>query len=139
MAIPTDCCTQQPELPIDCISLQEDLGFRTTVIVSSDPMTLPIVPQALTSKQNGSMPPLPQISGCNLMPAAGLWCWACTVLGQGTEFPSCDHSGQVLFTLPGDGRCPTMRIPGNEVGWLAGVTSVEELGFSDKPGISAYL
>ena len=25
------------------------------------------------------------------------------------------------------------------VGWLAGATSVEELGLSDKPGISAYL
>lgn len=73
------------------------------------------------------------------MPAAGLWCQACTVLGQGTEFPSCGHSGQVVFTLPGDRCCPTIWSPGNEVGWLAGLISLEELRLSDKPGISTYL
>lgn len=57
------------------------------------------------------------------MPAAGLGCWACTELGQGTEFPSFGHGDQDLFTLPGNGCCPTLWSPGNEVGRLAGKSS----------------
>lgn len=71
------------------------------------------------------------------MPAAGLWCWAYTVLGQGTEFPSCGHSAKFcLLCLEMDAAQLCGALGMRWAGWLV---SVEELGFSDKPGISAYL
>lgn len=97
--------------------------------VSLSPVTQPIVPRALTSKHTCPELPLPQISGCNPTPATGLWCWDRAVLEWGTESPSisrCDCANSV-FTLPGDGCCPTARSAGNEVGWPARLISLEEL------------